>query len=263
MLRHVTGGTPGSIGHPDEASETAPGPERGMLERQLDALSRHSLQRLLALEEPAAPLLIDQGDGEPTWFQQREWRVLSAQAASGQVVGQTIERFRRDDGAEAFLSHDSSGKVYAPFDLAAAYDAYVSERSAGATRQRKLSARQLNAFYRVKRVIPVDCRSESAVGSSAGKVYRSSPRGPSTGVWYGSSTSTPSVCFLRRENRKRRFAGSGRGPIVRRWLSRMMLRARKVCVWRLNSPISRKSSDSALHSMLAGGTESIPVGFAN
>jgi peptidoglycan/xylan/chitin deacetylase (PgdA/CDA1 family) len=44
--------------------------------------------------------------------------------------------------------------VYAPFDLAAAYDVYVSESWAAATRQRRLSTRQLDAFYAIKRFIP-------------------------------------------------------------------------------------------------------------
>ena len=154
MLRHVTGGTPRSIRHPDEASERPPDPRSGALDRHLDPLSRSALQRLLALEDPAAPLLMDRADGAPTWFQRDEWRVFSAGTVRGDTGGQIIERFRRDDGADALLFHESSGKVYAPFDLAAAYDAYVSERSAGATSQRKLSARQLNAFYRIKRLIP-------------------------------------------------------------------------------------------------------------
>jgi peptidoglycan/xylan/chitin deacetylase (PgdA/CDA1 family) len=115
----------------------------------------HGLQRLLALEDPVAPLLIDLGDDAPRWYQRDKWRVFSPQAVAEKQIGRTIARFRLDNGDEAILSHDSSsGRLYAPFDLAAAYDAYVSETSAASTHQRKLSARQLNAFYRVKRLIP-------------------------------------------------------------------------------------------------------------
>ena len=138
----------------DEASERAHPPQSGILARQFGALPRHGLRRLLALEEPEAPLLVDHGDGAPRWYERQGWRAFAPQAAP-EADGRTIARFQRDDGKEAVLSHDpSSGRIYAPFDLAAAYEAYVSEISAAATRQRKLSTRQLDTFYRVKRFIP-------------------------------------------------------------------------------------------------------------
>jgi hypothetical protein len=141
--------------HADETIEPTHAMPSEMLARQFDELPRHGLRRLLALEEPAAPLLVDQGDGAPRWFHRDEWQVFSAETVAKQTSGRTVARFRLDNGDEALLSHDpSSGRVYAPFDLAAAYEAYVSETSAAATRRRKLSARELNAFYRVKRFIP-------------------------------------------------------------------------------------------------------------
>jgi peptidoglycan/xylan/chitin deacetylase (PgdA/CDA1 family) len=141
--------------HADEAREPTHAIASEILARQFHGLPRHGLQRLLALEEPAAPLLVDQGDGAPRWFQRDEWRVFSAQTLAEEENGRAIARFRLDNGDEAILSHNpSSGMVYTPFNLAAAYDAYVSETSAAATRQRKLSPRQLNTFYHVKRFIP-------------------------------------------------------------------------------------------------------------
>jgi hypothetical protein len=125
------------------------------LARQFNALPRHGLQRLLALEEPEAPLLSDAGEGEPMWYLHDAWRIFSPKRTGDGIGGTTIARFRLDDGEEAMLSHDpSSGRVYAPFDLGAAYDAYVSEAAAAATGRRRLSARQLNTFYRLKRFIP-------------------------------------------------------------------------------------------------------------
>jgi peptidoglycan/xylan/chitin deacetylase (PgdA/CDA1 family) len=141
-------------GDADEASE-AHALQDGILAPQVHALPRHGLQRLLALEDPEASLLVDQGDGAPRWHQRDNWRVFSPQTVAEAGIGTTIARFRLDNGDEAILSRDSaSGTLYAPFDLAAAYDAYVSEVAAAATRQWKLSARQLDTFYRVKRFIP-------------------------------------------------------------------------------------------------------------
>lgn len=138
----------------DETSEAAHPQASGILARQFNALPRHGLQRLLALEEPDAPLLVDRGDDAPKWYERDGWRAFAPHVAAD-AAGATIARFRVDDGTEALLSHDpSSGRVYAPFDLASAYDGYVSETSAAATQRRKLSPRQLNAFYRVKRFIP-------------------------------------------------------------------------------------------------------------
>src|SRR5215218_6289974 len=138
----------------DEGSKPTHAIPGEILARQFQGLPRHGLQRLLALEEPTAPLLVDQGDGAPRWYQSDTWEIFSTQTMAGQGIGRTIARFRLENGEEATLSHEpSSGRLYAPFDLAAAYDAYVSETSAAATRQRKLSAQQLNTFYRVKRFI--------------------------------------------------------------------------------------------------------------
>jgi hypothetical protein len=150
----MTGESGRHSGHADEteATHALPG---GTFTREFAGLLRHGLQRLLALDEPAAPLLVDQGDGAPRWFQRHEWRVFSPETVAAERIGRTMARFQLDNGDEAVLAHDSSsGKLYVPFDLGAAYDSYVSETSVTATRQRKLSPRQLNTFYRVKRFIP-------------------------------------------------------------------------------------------------------------
>jgi hypothetical protein len=142
-------------GDSNEAREATHKLPSGTLEPRFHAPPRHGLQRLLALEDRVPPLLVDQGDGAPRWYQRDKWRVFSPPTVAEKETGRTIARFRLDNGDEATLSHDpSSGKLYAPFDLAGAYDAYVSETSAAATRRRKLSERQLDAFYRVKRFIP-------------------------------------------------------------------------------------------------------------
>src|ERR687898_317358 len=86
-----------------------------ILARQFDVPPRHGLKRLLALEDAEAPLLVDQGDGAPAWYERDAWRVFSPKRAE-LAIGRTIARFRLDDGEEAMLSHDpSSGRLYAPF----------------------------------------------------------------------------------------------------------------------------------------------------
>jgi hypothetical protein len=141
-------------GDADEASEAHALPGR-IPAPQVQALPRHGLQRLLALEDHDAPLLVDQGGGAPRWYQRDKWRVFAPHTVAEEGTGTTIARFQLDNGDEATLARDpSSARLYAPFDLAAAYDAYVSETAAAATRQWKLSARQLDTFYRVKRFIP-------------------------------------------------------------------------------------------------------------
>ena len=137
--------------HADGSTQAVP---TEILARPFHALPRHGLQRLLALDEPAAPRLVDHGDGPLRWFRRNGWRVFSAKTLA-EENGRAVARFRLDNGDEAILSYDpSTGRVCTPFDLAVAYDAYVSETSAAATVRRKLSARQLNTFYRVKRFIP-------------------------------------------------------------------------------------------------------------
>jgi hypothetical protein len=127
----------------------------GILERQFDVLPRHGLQRLLALVDPGAPLLDDRGDGDPRWFERDGWRVFAPRAGSEGEPSTVIASFKADSGESALLYHEPvSGTVRAPFDLAAAYEAYVSETWLSSSEHRSLSPRQLNSFYRVKRFIP-------------------------------------------------------------------------------------------------------------
>ena len=155
MLKHVEGDHSQRAGHADEVVDEPHAPASRTLNRTWGGSPRHGLQRLLALAEPAAPLLVEHGGGSPRWFQRNEWRVFSPQIVAEEAIRRPNGAFRLENGDEATLSYDpSSGRLYAPFDLAVAYDLYVSESWAAAIRQRKLSARQLNAFYALKRFIP-------------------------------------------------------------------------------------------------------------
>jgi hypothetical protein len=155
MLRTCEGGRERTTVGPGHVMGRAPAAPRGIRERQFGTAPTDGLRRLLALAEPAAPLLLDHDDGSPQWFHRDEWRAFAPQSVAEDPTGTTIESFRLDNGGGAVLSHvTSSGRVHAPFDLSAAYDAYVSEGWAASTSQRRFSPRQLNTYYRVKRFIP-------------------------------------------------------------------------------------------------------------
>ncbi|MGH8514874.1 MAG: hypothetical protein ACREV8_13215, partial [Gammaproteobacteria bacterium] len=68
----MTGESRRRSGDADEASEAHALPG-WVLAPQVQALPGHGLQRLLALEDHVAPLLVDQGDGAPRWYQRDKW----------------------------------------------------------------------------------------------------------------------------------------------------------------------------------------------
>jgi peptidoglycan/xylan/chitin deacetylase (PgdA/CDA1 family) len=153
MLRNVSGEVRAAHAPGQEAPVPAEAGE--MLARQFDALPRRGLERLLALVDPIAPELFDRGEGAARWFERDGWRVFAPPAAPTSEAGAALASFEVAGGRKATLSWDPiSNHVHAPFDLFAAYDAYVTEAWVAATRGRSLSPRLLNAFYRVKRFIP-------------------------------------------------------------------------------------------------------------
>lgn len=123
--------------------------------RTTSADERTAIARLLMLDDPLAPRLDDLGNGQPTWFERDGWRIFAPPVASEEEVGDIVASFSVGDGRRAALRYDArSGNVIAPFDLAAAYEGYVFERWMETAPNRRLSERQLNAFYRVKPLIP-------------------------------------------------------------------------------------------------------------
>ena len=119
------------------------------------ARERTAIERLLQLDDPFAARLDDRGHEPPTWFERDGWRIFAPPAASQDGVGDPVASFSVADGSRAALRYEkSSGSALAPFDIGAAYDGYVFERWIERTSNRRLSQRQLNAFYRVKPLIP-------------------------------------------------------------------------------------------------------------
>ncbi len=91
-----------------------------------------------------------------TWLRAGEWRVFARPAAEPVPGGaEIIETFTDSSGGllHAWIDPDD-GNVHVPFSLAEAFESYVSEAWCTASGQRRLSERQLNVFYGVKRVLP-------------------------------------------------------------------------------------------------------------
>src|SRR5438045_7828968 len=125
---------------------------------------RDQLDRLLGLlDEPTQSPTGEQSrvravggrDDQPTWLIDRDWRIFARPARELIPGGREIASFDLEDGSTLSASFDGARKsVYLPFSPAEAYVNYVSEAWKAGTQRRGLSARQLQAFYAVKRYIP-------------------------------------------------------------------------------------------------------------
>jgi hypothetical protein len=115
---------------------------------------RHPLERLLSPHE-VFPILDGAGAGEPTWLQADGWRLFARPVIGGSELGEPFEEFTLPDGRVVNASVlDAPRRVRVPFALGEAHDNLVSERWRAGTRPRGLSSGQLNAYYRLKRLIP-------------------------------------------------------------------------------------------------------------
>jgi peptidoglycan/xylan/chitin deacetylase (PgdA/CDA1 family) len=113
-----------------------------------------SIDRLLRLDDAAAPLLVDDAREPMTWFERDSWRVYAPPVAPDEDGGEPVAWFAAG-GERRPLVHDAvSGRTQPPFAIDAAYETYVLERWMAQSPVRHLSNRQLNTFYRVKPLIP-------------------------------------------------------------------------------------------------------------
>lgn len=126
---------------------------------------RYPVERLLAPVD--APSILVNADGEgpaivspPAAGPMRrlhcgDWQLFARAHTEGAAQGRIFADFRLDDGRVVSARHDTAtGRVYLPFDLGEAFENYLLERWSGEAAQRRVSPRQLDAFYRVKRLIP-------------------------------------------------------------------------------------------------------------
>jgi peptidoglycan/xylan/chitin deacetylase (PgdA/CDA1 family) len=126
------------------------------------ARSRDPLERLLGLVEAPSPPSGQPGvqvaggrDDRATWLVDRDWRVFAGPAHELVSGGQEIAQFELTSAETLSASFDAArNSVIVPFSPEEAYANYLTEAWKGTGPKRGLSARQLNAFYRVKRFIP-------------------------------------------------------------------------------------------------------------
>ena len=129
---------------------------------------RNPIERLLAAVDPPAILDDRAGNadgpaivcavasGSMRRLTQGEWQ-LFARVLPGRprASGRPFAKFDLDDGRSVAASVDPvTGLVHVPFNLAEAFGNYVLERWSEGLVQRRLSSRQLEAFYRIKRLMP-------------------------------------------------------------------------------------------------------------
>lgn len=102
----------------------------------------------------AGPAIIaSPGDGAPIWLDGPGFRVL-ARPRHNLASGQEFARFLAADGDALACFQRDDGRIDVPFSLTEAYESYVSERWSSEHQPRSLNARQLDMYYRVKRLIP-------------------------------------------------------------------------------------------------------------
>jgi len=98
-------------------------------------------------------LLCLPGLGEPQWLRAGGWRIFVSVAESA-AEGEPLASFAVEGGGSLDAVATPAGDVVLPFSLGEAYRAYVTEQWRAGSSGRHLSERSLNAFYRVKALIP-------------------------------------------------------------------------------------------------------------
>jgi len=130
---------------------------------------RHPLERLLmpleplGLIDPAAgpghhdpswpAVICAPRGGPPEWLTAGGWRVYASVGDDGHP-GEPIQRFISASGAIAEVVKARTGEVRVPFSVGQAYKGYVDEAWRAGAQTRALPSWALEAFYRVRRLIP-------------------------------------------------------------------------------------------------------------
>lgn len=114
-----------------------------------------TLDRLLQPIELTSRLALEPEAGLPTWFTDGAgWRLLASPRPARSSGGDELARFALPSGAAASAFVAPDGAVAVPFDPDEAYVNYLMEAWRHATPVRRLSTRQLQVYYRVKRLLP-------------------------------------------------------------------------------------------------------------
>jgi len=107
-----------------------------------------------AMNAVSGPALIAvRGEGRQVWMSAPECRVFARPHRDGRP-GRAFAEFVTSSG-EAFECFErGDGHIRLPFSLTEAYEGFVTERWTSKHRGRSLSTRQLDLYYRMKRLIP-------------------------------------------------------------------------------------------------------------
>ena len=134
--------------------------ERSELERLLAPMTRVPVVECVDRDsntiKASGALTYHVGGGDPAWLRGSDWRVFArALTGNGHVPGTDLAVFTLSDGTVVRASSDEETRsVSIPFSLSEAYDNYVSEAWHASTRTSRLSPRTLDAFYRVRPLVP-------------------------------------------------------------------------------------------------------------
>jgi hypothetical protein len=106
------------------------------------------------LDPSSPPVDVDGGGGRyPELLRLGDWHVF-ATPISRNGRGRIVAEFNLPGGATVPLLEREDGRLEPPFEFEEAYRNYVTESWVSTSSSRRLSTRQLAAFYRVKRLIP-------------------------------------------------------------------------------------------------------------
>lgn len=93
------------------------------------------------------------GEGDRGWLRAGDWQVF-VRSTLDAGAGDELAAFMPADGTGARMAVAREGEVIVPFSLADAFRSYVAEEWRVGSANRAVSERGLNAFYRVKAMVP-------------------------------------------------------------------------------------------------------------
>jgi peptidoglycan/xylan/chitin deacetylase (PgdA/CDA1 family) len=131
--------------------------KRSELERLLAPLAPVPVFELSGVdrESSGAAIASHDGGGDPRLLRDGYWHVFARPLATeDRRLASELAVFTLSDGSVVRAGVAEDGSVSIPFSLSEAYDNYVSEAWRTSTPTRELAPSLLNAFYRVKPVVP-------------------------------------------------------------------------------------------------------------
>jgi hypothetical protein len=114
-----------------------------------------AIERLLRPLGGGTVLVDEPRDRASTWLAHDGWSVFARCRADGEHAGgRPIAAFGLPNGREVSARHMPDGTVVVPFDTSEAYENFIREAWKSGLPRRGLTSRQLDLYYRLKRLIP-------------------------------------------------------------------------------------------------------------